>query len=450
MDIKKTVLVTALFDIGRDKWKNFTMSYHTYQHWMRNILYLDTNLIIYTEEKFRKSILDFRREVDPNLEKTIMVIQPLDQIDGYKIFNDKLVQLMESGSFKKKIQFDVPEMTQPLYNVVMFSKLYYILDAYQKNLFDADLYVWADAGVIRNDNPIKNKKWPSIQKINQLDNNKVTFFCHHDRVNIIPAIFESHALSQSRFIQGGSIFVPKKCVIDLAEWFKTEALTAIENGYVGSDEKIFDFVYIKHPDKFNIIKCNWREYIDLFMDPLNMEVVIARYNEDVSWTDKIKYPVKIYNKNQNDFDKFENNLPNVGREAHTFFSYIVNNYDKLPDYVTFLQGNPFDHCRDAVEKINNFDFKTEFLPLGTVHKQTMEYESINAQVETYSKIIGFKMMFPTYMVPGAQHIVSKRTIRKNKKEFYEKILSTISNEDAPFDIYNIEKTLFQIYGIYNV
>ena len=74
MDIKNTTIVTAIFDIGRDEWDNFTMSYHTYLMWMRNILFLDTNMVIYTEEKFKKQIIDFRKEVDPTLEKTIIVI----------------------------------------------------------------------------------------------------------------------------------------------------------------------------------------------------------------------------------------------------------------------------------------------------------------------------------------------------------------------------------------
>lgn len=262
MDIKNTVIVTALFDIGRDKWNNFTMSYHTYCYWMRNILYLDSKIIIYTEEKFKDDILKYRKEVDPNLEKTIIIVQPLEEIEGYKLFYKKLNALMSSEDFKKKIQFDVPEMTKPLYNVVMFSKLFYILDAYKKNLFDAELYVWADAGVIRNDTPVKNEVWPDLEKINSLDNSKVTFFCHHNYVSIHDK--QSHALSQMRFIQGGTMFIPKTCVDDICEVFKEEVLNCISSGYVGSDEKIFDFVYIKNKEKYNLIKCGWREYLDLF------------------------------------------------------------------------------------------------------------------------------------------------------------------------------------------
>ena len=125
MDIKKTAIVTAIFDIGRDKWDNFTMSYHTYLWWMRNLLYLDTNLIIYTEEKFKDDILRYRKEVDPKLNKTILIVQPLESIEGYKTFYEPLNNLMTGEQFKSDIQFNVPEMTKPLYNVVMFAKLFY-------------------------------------------------------------------------------------------------------------------------------------------------------------------------------------------------------------------------------------------------------------------------------------------------------------------------------------
>lgn len=448
MDIKKTAIVTAIFDIGRDKWDNFTMSYHTYLWWMRNLLYLDTDLIIYTEEKFKNDILRYRREVDPTLKKTILVIQPLESIEGYKTFFGPLNDLMTSEQFKKDIQFNVPEMTKPLYNVVMFAKLFYILDAHKKNLFDADLYVWADAGVIRNDKPEMNLKWPDIQKINELDNNKVTFFCHHPYVRVASDQYKFHALSQMRYIQGGAVFVPKKCVEDICELFKNTALNCISNGYVGSDEKIFDFTYLTNPENYNLIKCGWREYIDLFTTNKNLEVVVARYNESVDWVKDLNYNAIVYNKNKEDNDVFLNNLPNVGREGHTFFHHIVNNYDNLSDYIAFVQGNPFDHCKNIIDEINDFDFKKEFKPLGNVVELTMEHESINQQVQSFSKTNDFNITYPIHLVPGAQYIISKRLIKKRSKEFYQKILNQLSNEVYPQSVLDVEKTLFQIYGIY--
>jgi hypothetical protein len=70
MAIKKPVLVLALYDIGRNNWDNFTMSYHTYLSWMRNTLSFDVEMVIYTEIKFAKVIKDDRRLFDHNFSKT--------------------------------------------------------------------------------------------------------------------------------------------------------------------------------------------------------------------------------------------------------------------------------------------------------------------------------------------------------------------------------------------
>ena len=34
--MKKPLIITALYNIGRDSWNNFTMSYNTYLAWMEN------------------------------------------------------------------------------------------------------------------------------------------------------------------------------------------------------------------------------------------------------------------------------------------------------------------------------------------------------------------------------------------------------------------------------
>ena len=68
--INKPVIVMALYDIGRDNWKNFNLSYNTYLWWMKNTLSLDTDFVIYTEEKFSEKIREMREEFDPTFQKT--------------------------------------------------------------------------------------------------------------------------------------------------------------------------------------------------------------------------------------------------------------------------------------------------------------------------------------------------------------------------------------------
>lgn len=118
--------------------------------------------------------------------------------------------------------------------------------------------------------------------------------------------------------------------------------------------------------------------------------------------------------------------------------------------MVFLQGNPFDHCGDTINIINNYDFSSHFVPLGDIVNLSTSHTSINDQIIKYSTEIGFKVTFPVNMVPGGQYIISKDLILKNDIEFYKKILNSLSIGLYPQSGLDLEKTLFQIYGIYDV
>lgn len=264
MAIEKPVIVMALYDIGRDTWDNFGLSYNTYLYWMRNTLSLDANFVIYTEDKFIEEIKKMRIEFDENFEKTKIINIPLKELDCYKQYNDKLNTLMFSDEFKNKVHHpNVPEMIKPLYNIIMFNKLNFLKDAKDNNYFDADLLIWADAGGLRdNITNYKNVIYPSLEKINKIDTDKIIFFSHNDDFNIENKEF--YAMSQIRNIQGTAFFVPKTKIDKLLFDFNETINECINNKFIGSDEKIFDLTYIKDKSKYHLIKCTWREYFNLF------------------------------------------------------------------------------------------------------------------------------------------------------------------------------------------
>jgi hypothetical protein len=79
-------------------------------------------------------------------------------------------------------------------------------------------------------------------------------------------------------------------------------------------------------------------------DPSKIKVVVAYYNEDLSWLEYLRKQcciddILLISKKHKDHPEYETvSLPNVGREAHSFMWYIVNNYENLPDNVFFCQG----------------------------------------------------------------------------------------------------------------
>jgi len=261
--ITTPTIVTALFDIGRDKWSNYGLSYHTYMMWMRNLLYFDTNMVIYTEEKFKDFVIDQRKQIDPNLEKTIVIIDDLDNLNSYQMFYDEVKTLMEDEEFKNKRHFNVPEMTEPLYNIIIFNKLYFIKRSISEGHFNSDMFIWCDAGVLRDGEPLIKKGFPNLNKINNGYDKQITFFSHHEEFSINDRPF--HLFSQFRYIHGGCFFVPNNEKIDkLIENFNTLVSEHLKNGYVGSEEKYLDFCYLDNKDEYNIVKSDWRQYFDLF------------------------------------------------------------------------------------------------------------------------------------------------------------------------------------------
>lgn len=76
---------------------------------------------------------------------------------------------------------------------------------------------------------------------------------------------------------------------------------------------------------------------------VTIDIVVSKYTEDISWLQGLRKDALIrhviYDKSD-DPNKDHIPLVNVGREAETLLTYILSNYECLPDYTIFLQGDP--------------------------------------------------------------------------------------------------------------
>merc|ERR1719478_711017 len=83
-----------------------------------------------------------------------------------------------------------------------------------------------------------------------------------------------------------------------------------------------------------------------------VEVVLAHHTEDLSWLSSIPKDVHLQIYTKGPQMKFWarmpflsgaslQQLPNVGRESHTYLTHIVENYHRLADWTVFTQaGTP--------------------------------------------------------------------------------------------------------------
>lgn len=186
---------------------------------------------------------------------------------------------------------------------------------------------------------------------------------------------------------------------------------------------------------------------------MSVRLVIAKYKEDVTWTNKIKeHKITIYDKSESPIIN-SIKLPNIGRETHTFLHHIVENYDNLDDVTVFLQGNPFEH----IQVIMGWQYfglpNAPYPPALTSEQLEKMCDKINNEIKHTSDLASFYQVVyndPYYtnggnvnkhlsellseninnlsytVSPGGQYIVPKKYILSRTKEVWKKALDLLS------------------------
>jgi len=136
----KVTLVTGYFDIsrnGRPKEEYFS--------WIQETFKLNASIICFTESKFADTI----KSLAP-VDKDILIINlEIYQLPYYK-YMESIKRIFSSSYYRKKIAHsDRIECVNPLYSVVIFSKLALLEKAAKLNPFNSDQFIWVDAGISR-------------------------------------------------------------------------------------------------------------------------------------------------------------------------------------------------------------------------------------------------------------------------------------------------------------
>jgi hypothetical protein len=202
-----------------------------------------------------------------------------------------------------------------------------------------------------------------------------------------------------------------------------------------------------------------------------IKIVVSRFNEDIEWTNQFNNVI-IYNKGEpvDNSDIISQtihpikNLVNMGREGHTIYNYIYENYGVLDEYIIFLQGNPFDHSPNLIENIKNienlilvksslanhhnpisFQYLSEtcansnFINEINLHWKCRNIHNTYIQIFKPGQNINEIENIPFHFCEGSQFIVSKSTILKRPIEFYKNIVDMLDKECDPLCGYDIER-----------
>jgi hypothetical protein len=135
------------------------------------------------------------------------------------------------------------------------------------------------------------------------------------------------------------------------------------------------------------------DFVGCKFDPTSIELVVARYKENIEWVNAYSNIATVYNKG----DQLTNPdlkiipLPNIGREGHTYLYHMdetfkcANKSNMLKRYI-YSQGDPFDHNETFLYAVDNYTRLEKVQPLGLVYlrKANIPPPSVERKITRYT------------------------------------------------------------------
>jgi hypothetical protein len=188
-----------------------------------------------------------------------------------------------------------------------------------------------------------------------------------------------------------------------------------------------------------------------------VHVVISHYNEEVVWCFDIPFNYTIFTKGNMNLSNHTNVIKmskNKGFEATSYLKYIIDNYDSLPEIICFFQAERVSwHGDDLIYILKRFKWDIlKDIPFVNVNKRDkyfrswiLEHPNPRAHGPYKRKIVHRQEIWDSLFTElgdpppeeewwcygCAQFIVSRDSILKNSKHFYENIF-----EYLQYDLFN--------------
>ncbi|MCJ1288617.1 hypothetical protein MMC34_000145 [Xylographa carneopallida] len=182
----------------------------------------------------------------------------------------------------------------------------------------------------------------------------------------------------------------------------------------------------------------------------DLEIVIAHYNEDLSWLGEDVKTCTIYSKGGAKAAPQHPHIaiPNIGREGHTFLHHIIERYDTLADVTLFLQGRVDDHFSITMDEVKKRARNTEPGQVTTFPYRDLEtfdhwdgipwdeypswrkWSSMSSSVKAARTPAEYwQLFFPGQAVPdsigfqpGALFAVRKEAVHRHPRSFYQLVM----------------------------
>lgn len=235
-----------------------------------------------------------------------------------------------------------------------------------------------------------------------------------------------------------------------------------------------------------------------------MKWIISRYNHDINYLKEYTNDYVLYDRSEKPIEGAIV-APNVGSDIYDKLSYIIDNYDSLPDVAIYTKANIFKYI--TKQEFDRIKDNQTFTPIFTqAHKETyIDFDGVNKKmipdieanisdpkikelfyklnmigktgigkfsfyddngmynelnipayisthhtknyevIEELMRLVGIWDMEYIPFAPGSNYILPKENILKHPKSFYEKLRSYLDWAVYPGEAFILERGLYNIW-----
>lgn len=195
-----------------------------------------------------------------------------------------------------------------------------------------------------------------------------------------------------------------------------------------------------------------------------IKYIVSRYNHDTTWLKEYTDDFVLYDRSEEPIVGSVV-VPNIGSDLYDKFTYIIDNYDNLPDVAVYTKANLFKYItKEEFDKIKDNKTFTPILTTNHEEKLNVSYYKDDIYWEinngwylgahpTKNKmtswelptILGIDQMQYVPFAPGSNYILPKENILKHPKKFYELLRSYLDWAVYPGEAQIIERGLYTLW-----
>jgi hypothetical protein len=215
-----------------------------------------------------------------------------------------------------------------------------------------------------------------------------------------------------------------------------------------------------------------------------MKYIVSRYNQSTDWLSNYTDDFIIYDRSEEPMQgEWVIPVPNIGSDIYDKLTYIIDNYDNLPEVAVYTKANLFKYI--SKEEFDQVKDNTTFTPLLTQHHKEVLCDfgmpNPGAPFSFYKDGMYYELNYPSYLkqhrtkdlyfcfantfqdhplfsllgikgmeylpfAPGSNYIIPKGNILQHPKFFYEELRSHLGWDRYPGEAMIIERGLYTVFS----